>query len=156
MSKKKIFKILGIILLVVIAIFLIHTIRNYIIITDLQNKIDNYSNSINYYTNPQIVLDVPKDCFLPSPKVDSAVIKLDVLKEPKVKVLDEELFFKIVKFAFLQKRKTLINSISSSGLVDKMFLEKMLNDLKIDVRVRAEQLTLEQFGLISDYIKTNI
>ena len=50
MSKKKIFKILGIILLVVIAIFLIHTIRNYIIITDLQNKIDNYSNSTNYYT----------------------------------------------------------------------------------------------------------
>ena len=50
MSKKKIFKILGIILLVVIAIFLIHTIRNYIIITDLQNKIDKYSNSTNYYT----------------------------------------------------------------------------------------------------------
>lgn len=112
--------------------------------------------SINYYTNPQIVLDVPKDCFLPSPKVDSAVIKLDVLKEPKIKLLDESLFFKVVKYAFLQKRKTLINSISSSGLVDKMFLEKMLNDLKIDVRVRAEQLTLEQFGLISDYIKTNI
>ena len=112
--------------------------------------------SINYYTNPQIVLDVPKDCFLPSPKVDSAVIKLDVLKQPKIKVINEELFFKVVKFAFLQKRKTLINSISSSGLVDKMFLEKMLTDLKIDVRVRAEQLTLEQFGLISDYIKTNI
>ena len=112
--------------------------------------------SINYYTNPQIVLDVPKDCFLPSPKVDSAVIKLDVLKQPKIKVIDEELFFKVVKFAFLQKRKTLINSISSSGLVDKMFLEKMLTDLKIDVRVRAEQLTLEQFGLISDYIKTHI
>jgi len=111
--------------------------------------------SINYYTNPQIVLDVPKDCFLPSPKVDSAVIKLDVLKEPKVKVLDEELFFKVVKFAFLQKRKTLMNSLSSSGLVSKEFIEKMLNTLNIDVRVRAEQLSLEQFGLISDYIKTN-
>ena len=52
MSKKKIFKILGILLLVVIAIFLIHTIRNYIIITDLQNKIDNYSNSTNFVSSP--------------------------------------------------------------------------------------------------------
>lgn len=111
--------------------------------------------SINYYTNPQIVLDVPKDCFLPSPKVDSAVIKLDVLKKPKVKVLDEELFFKVIKFAFLQKRKTLMNSLSSSSLVSKEFIEKMLNELEIDIRIRAEQLSLEQFGQITDYIKTN-
>lgn len=111
--------------------------------------------SINYYTNPQIVLDVPKDCFLPSPKVDSAVIKLDVLKEPKIKVVDESLFFKVIKSAFLQKRKTLMNSLSSSALVSKEFIENMLNELKIDLRVRAEQLSLEQFGLISDYIKLN-
>lgn len=110
--------------------------------------------SINYYTNPQIIIDVPRESFIPSPNVDSAVIKLDVLKEPKIKVLDEELFFKVVKFAFLQKRKTLMNSLSNSGLVSKEFTEKMLNDLEIDLRVRAEQLTLEQFGQITDYIKT--
>ena len=60
--------------------------------------------SINYYTNPEIIIDVPRDSFIPAPNVDSAVIKLDVLKEPKVKVLDEKLFFKVVKHSFLQKR----------------------------------------------------
>lgn len=112
--------------------------------------------SINYYTNPEIIIDVPKDSFIPAPNVDSAVIKLDVLKNPKVNVLDEELFFKVIKFSFLQKRKTLINSLSNSGLLPKDFLEEMLNDLGIDLRVRAEQLTLEDFKNISDYIKNNI
>lgn len=110
--------------------------------------------SINYYTNPEIIIDVPRDSFIPAPNVDSAVIKLDVLKQPKVKVLDEELFFKVIKFSFLQKRKTLINSLSNSGLLPKDFLEEILNELGIDLRVRAEQLSLEQFGQIADYIKT--
>lgn len=109
--------------------------------------------SINYYTNPQIILNVSKDCFIPSPKVDSAVIQLEVLNTPKIKVSDENLFFKIIKLAFLQKRKTLINSLSNSGLQSKDFLEKMLNDLSINSRVRAEQLSLEDFGKITDYIK---
>ena len=79
--------------------------------------------------------------------------------EPKidiVKVSDEELFFKIIKFSFLQKRKTLINSLSNSGLMPKDLLEEMLNDLGIDLRVRAEQLSLEEFAKMTDYIKTNI
>lgn len=109
--------------------------------------------SINYYTNPKIILNVSKDCFIPSPKVDSAVIQLEVLNTPKIRVSDENLFFKIVKLAFLQKRKTLINSLSNSGLQSKNFLEKMLNDLSIDSKVRAEQLSLEDFGKITDYIK---
>ncbi|MBR3614468.1 MAG: 16S rRNA (adenine(1518)-N(6)/adenine(1519)-N(6))-dimethyltransferase RsmA [Clostridia bacterium] len=111
--------------------------------------------SINYYTNPEIIIDVPRDSFIPAPNVDSAVIKLDVLKEPKVNVLDEELFFKVIKFSFLQKRKTLINSLSNSGLLPKDFLEEILNKLGIDSRVRAEQLSLEQFGQIADHIKNN-
>ena len=111
--------------------------------------------SINYYTNPEIIIDVPRDSFIPAPNVDSAVIKLDVLKEPKIKVIDEKLFFKIVKFAFLQKRKTLMNSLSNSGLVSKEFIENMLNTLNIDLRIRAEQLSLDLFGEISDYIKYN-
>lgn len=106
--------------------------------------------SINYYTEPETVLEVPKDCFIPSPKVDSSVIKLNVLKEPKIKVLDEGLFFKVVKYAFLQKRKTLINSLSNSGILNKNEIESILNELNLDLRVRAEQLTLEQFGEISD------
>ncbi len=111
--------------------------------------------SINYYTNPETIIDVPRDSFIPAPNVDSAVIKLDVLKEPKVKVSDEELFFKIIKFSFLQKRKTLMNSLSNSGLIPKDYLEEILNELGIDLRVRAEQLTLEDFANITDYIKNN-
>lgn len=106
--------------------------------------------SIHYYTNPKIVLEVPKESFIPSPKVDSSVIKLDVLKEPKIKVLDEEVFFKVVKCAFMQKRKTLINSLSNSGISTKETLETILNELGLDCKVRAEQLTLEQFGLLSN------
>ena len=106
--------------------------------------------SINYYTNPKTVIDVPKESFIPSPKVDSSVIKLDILSEPKIKVLDEELFFKVIKCAFMQKRKTLINSLSNSGIGSKENLEKILTELELDLRVRAEQLTLEQFGMISD------
>jgi len=109
--------------------------------------------SINYYTNPKTVIDVPKESFIPSPKVDSSVIKLDILPEPKIKVLDEELFFKVIKCAFMQKRKTLINSLSNSGITTKELLEKILTEMKLDLRVRAEQLTLEQFGMISDKLK---
>lgn len=109
--------------------------------------------SINYYTNPKIVLNVSKDCFIPSPKVDSSVLQLQVLDKPKIDVSDEKLFFRIIKSAFIQKRKTLINSLSNSGIADKQTLENILNELKIDIRIRAEQLTLEEFGLLTEYIK---
>lgn len=109
--------------------------------------------SINYYTNPKIILDVSKNCFIPSPKVDSSVLQLQVLTNPKINVSDEKLFFRIIKAAFIQKRKTLINSLSNSGISDKQTLENILNELKIDTRIRAEQLTLEEFGLITEYIK---
>lgn len=118
-------------------------------------EIGSITYSINYYTNPEIIINVPRNSFIPAPNVDSAVIKLDILKEPKIKVSNEELFFKVIKFSFLQKRKTLINSLSNSGLVSKESLEKILNDLNIDLKIRAEQLTLEQFGKISDYIYSN-
>lgn len=106
--------------------------------------------SINYYTNPKTVIEVPKESFIPSPKVDSSVIKLDILKEPKIKVLNEELFFKVIKCSFMQKRKTLMNSLSNSGITNKETLEKILTEMNLDLRIRAEQLTLEQFGMISD------
>lgn len=112
--------------------------------------------SINYFTNPEIIIDVPRDCFVPSPNVDSAVIKLNVLKEPKIKVIDESVFFKVVKAAFMQKRKTLINSLTNSKIANKEFIETMLNTLNIDLRIRAEKLTLEEFGAIADYLKTNL
>lgn len=108
--------------------------------------------SIWYYTNPKIILDVPNTSFVPSPKVDSAVIKLDVLKEPKILVKNEEIFFKVVKAAFLQKRKTLLNSLTNAGIGSKEYLEKILTDLDIDLKIRGEKLSLEEFGKIADYI----
>lgn len=109
--------------------------------------------AINYYTYPELILHVPKESFIPSPKVNSAVIKLNILQTPKITVLDEKLFFKIIKASFLQKRKTLINSLSNYGIATKNFLETMLNNLNIDLKIRAEQLSIEEFGKISDYIK---
>ena len=111
--------------------------------------------SINYYTKPEIIIDVPKESFIPVPKVDSSVLQLQVLKKPSINVSNEKLFFKIIKFAFMQKRKTLINSLSNSGLENKDFLEKMLEELNLDVRVRAEQLSLNDFKNITEYIEKN-
>ena len=108
--------------------------------------------SVNYYTNPEFIFDVPNTSFIPSPKVDSAVIKLNILKEPKIKVKNEETFFKIIKVAFMQKRKTLLNSLSNNNIAEKSELEKMLQDLNINLKIRAEKLTLEEFGKISDYL----
>ncbi len=108
--------------------------------------------SINYYANPEIILNVPKESFIPSPKVDSAVLKLEILNKPKVNVADEKLFFKIIKASFLQKRKTLINSLSNSGIISKDAIEKILNELNIDIKVRAEELSLEDFANITEKV----
>ncbi len=108
--------------------------------------------TINYYTRPEIVLNVPKDSFVPSPKVDSNVINLQILNIPSVVVKDEALLFKVIKFAFMQKRKTLLNSLSNSRLKSKEYFEQMLNDLNIDLKIRPEKLSLEDFAKIADYI----
>lgn len=108
--------------------------------------------SINYYTEPKLVLNVPSDSFIPSPKVDSSVINLKILETPKVTPQNEELFFKIIKTAFLQKRKTLINTLINGNFGSREFLENMLNELGIDLKVRGEKLSLEEFKEIADYI----
>ena len=108
--------------------------------------------SINYYTEPNLVINVPNTSFIPSPKVDSSVINLKLLEKPKVNPLDEELFFKIIKTAFLQKRKTLINTLLIGKFGTREFLEKMLTELNIDLKIRGEKLSLEQFKEIADYI----
>ena len=108
--------------------------------------------SIHYYTSPEIILNVPNNSFIPAPKVDSAVIKLKVLKEPTISVKSESTFFRVVKAAFLQKRKTLLNSLSNAKIADKSFLENMLTEMNIDLKIRGEKLSIEQFGKIADYL----
>lgn len=108
--------------------------------------------TIDYYTNAEMILSVPNNSFIPAPKVASAVIRLDVLDAPKVFVKNEEMFFKIIKFSFMQKRKTLLNSLANSGIASKETLEKMLLDLNIDSTIRAEKLSIQDFAKISDYL----
>ena len=109
--------------------------------------------SINYYSKPSILIDVPRENFMPIPEVDSSVIQLDILKKPSVDVEDEKLLFEIIKQSFMQKRKTLVNSLSSSGKFNKESLINILEKLGIDERIRAEKLTLEQFVDIAKNIK---
>lgn len=107
--------------------------------------------SINYYTNPERIIEVPNTAFIPAPEVNSTVIKLNILKKPRVEVKSEELFFKVIKVAFMQKRKTLLNALSNSNMFeDKKQIENMLNSLNIDLKQRAEKLTLEEFASIAN------
>lgn len=114
------------------------------------------SYSISYYTNPEEVLFVPKTAFLPSPEVDSKVVKLNVTERPKVEVMDEENFFKIIKHAFMQRRKTLVNALYNANIIEsKEKGEFILKSLNINTKVRGEKLGLKEFADISDFITKN-
>jgi 16S rRNA (adenine1518-N6/adenine1519-N6)-dimethyltransferase len=110
--------------------------------------------SINYFTNATTVLDVPRNCFIPSPDVDSAVIKLELLNKPRVEVLNENHFFEIIKAAFSQKRKTLINGLVNNKIISsKEEAENLLISIGLDPKIRGEKLTLEEFAKLSNSIK---
>lgn len=111
---------------------------------------------VNYYTKPQKVIEVPNNSFIPAPEVNSSVIKLDVLDVPAVKVESEELLFKIIKMAFMQKRKTLLNGLTNANLSSKENIEQMLTDLGFDLRVRGEKLSLEDFAKMADYAQEKL
>lgn len=108
--------------------------------------------AVNYYSTPQLLFHVSAGSFMPAPKVDSAVIKLDVSSEPRVKTLDEKMFFKVVKAAFAQRRKTLTNSLSSGLSISKDVVAQVLAKSELPATTRAEQLTLEDFAKIADAI----
>ena len=110
--------------------------------------------AINYYTKPSRIVEVDKTLFIPSPEVNSTVIKLEVLKNASVQIENEELMFKIIKSAFMQKRKTLLNGLANSNLFgSKEQIEKMLNELNIDLKIRGEKLTLEDYAKIAKYLE---
>ncbi|EGO87555.1 16S rRNA (adenine(1518)-N(6)/adenine(1519)-N(6))-dimethyltransferase RsmA [Clostridium botulinum C] len=107
---------------------------------------------VQYYCDTRIIRKVPPTCFIPQPKVDSIIIRLDRLNEPRVKVQDKELFFKIVRQSFNMRRKTLRNAIKSLGFISSDKIEKVFNDANIDPRRRGETLTLEEFGKLADSV----
>lgn len=102
--------------------------------------------AVNYYAKAQLLFNVSSGSFMPAPKVDSAVIRLDINKTPPVYVTDEELLFKIIKAAFGQRRKTLSNSLSAGLNIEKTKLNAMLESSGIPANYRAEQLTLQNFA----------
>ena len=108
--------------------------------------------AVDYYSMGEILFLVNRESFLPPPNVDSAVITLKIRKEPPVKLLDEEKFFRFVKACFAQRRKTLINTVSSSMGISKEVLKAALNTEGLKETARAEELTLEQLARISNTI----
>lgn len=111
-------------------------------------KYGSLSVFINFYTYPELVMDVPRTVFMPQPKVDSAVMKLKVKQElPEV---DREIFFKLVRSAFGKRRKTILNSLSSGELnLKKKDIRKVLEAANISPNKRAEDLKVEHFAKIS-------
>ncbi len=108
--------------------------------------------AVNYYATAEILFHVGRECFMPSPNVDSSVIKLNILKEPPINVKDESKFFRLVKATFAQRRKTFLNTVSNTLKIDKEILKSALSDLNLEPTVRGEQLTMEQLAYISDII----
>ena len=108
--------------------------------------------TVYYYGIAEKLLEVPNTSFIPEPSVTSEVIKINIRKEPAVKVNNEEEFFKLIKISFLQRRKTLLNALSNNGISSKEELTKMLKELEIDEKIRSEKLTIEQFANISNYL----
>lgn len=107
------------------------------------------SIAVRYYSDPKILFQVSRGSFLPAPDVDSTVIRLDVCDRPPVEVGSEEQFFKVVRAAFSQRRKTLPNTLSAGLGIPKAQAIEMLEKAGIPTNLRAEQLTLDQFALLS-------
>lgn len=109
--------------------------------------------AVEYYAKATPIIDVPKESFIPSPKVESQVIKLEVRQNPKIEVEDEKLLFNIIQKSFMQRRKTLSNALINNKILDsKEKVEKMFKTLEIPSNVRGENLTLEEFGKIANYV----
>lgn len=106
--------------------------------------------AVSYYAAAEILFDVPRECFMPSPKVDSSVIRLNLHKEPPVSVNDEKYMFKIIRSAFNQRRKTLCNSLNSAMGLEKPIILSALETCGLKPTARPEELTLAQFAKLSD------
>ena len=106
---------------------------------------------VNYYADSKIIKNVGKEEFIPSPKVDSSIVKITKLEKPRVDVNDEKLFFDLIKTNFTKRRKTILNSLSS--IIEKEKLQEILDDLNIKNNIRGEELTLEEYAQIANKMK---
>lgn len=108
------------------------------------------SCAVSYYSKPKVLFNVSSGSFLPAPKVDSSVIRLDVLDEPPVDVTDDKFMFKVIRASFGKRRKTLANGLSTGLAIDKPLVAKALESCGLSPTVRGETLTLSQFAALSD------
>ena len=116
------------------------------------------SLAVQYYAKPEIIANVPPNCFMPRPKVGSAVIRLTRHKETPVQVEDEKLMFRIIRASFNQRRKTLVNGLNNSGelSLSKEIIEESIEELGVPLTIRGEALSLEQFAILSNIIYRKI
>ncbi len=112
------------------------------------------SLAVQYYASPYIVANVPPNCFMPRPKVGSAVIRLERYEEPPVQVDDEKLMFRIIRASFNQRRKTLANGLKNSPELHftKEEIEQAIEALGKGASVRGEALSLEEFAKLSNIL----
>ena len=112
------------------------------------------SLAVQYYAKPEIVANVPPNCFIPRPNVGSAVIRLTRYGEPPVQVKDEKKMFALIRASFNQRRKTLVNGLGNAGLpgITKESAAAVLAQMGLSPTVRGEALTLEQFARLSDLL----
>lgn len=116
------------------------------------------SLAVQYYAKPEIMVNVPPSCFMPQPKVGSAVIRLTRHEQPVVDVEDEKLLFQIIRASFNQRRKTLLNGLNNSPEIHlpKEMLEECIEELQVSPTIRGEALSLEQFARLSNIIKSKL
>ncbi len=112
------------------------------------------SVAVQYYSRVTRVFNVPAHCFIPRPTIDSTVIKLDIYKRPPVKVADTELFFRIIKAAFSQRRKTLANSLYNclGTNMKKEEIKKIISNTGMEENIRGEQLSIHQFAALANQV----
>lgn len=113
------------------------------------------SLAVQYYAKPEIVANVPPNCFIPRPNVGSAVIKLTRYSEPPVAVRDEKFMFSLIRASFNQRRKTLVNGLTNAQnlFVSKEQVAAALEKMELSATVRGEALTLEQFAMLADLLQ---
>ena len=110
-----------------------------------------FSVFCQYYAEPSLLFDVPASCFIPQPKVTSAVLQLKTRSEPPCEILDEKLFFRVVKASFAQRRKTLVNGLSAGfGELGKQKLTDVLTSCELPASVRGETLDIEAFARVAN------
>ena len=113
---------------------------------------NSLSIAIQYKTKAEIAMKVPRTVFIPAPNVDSAVVKLSVIDKIAIKPINEVLFYEIVRSSFAQRRKTLVNNIHNKYNLEKAIIINLLIELDLDPRIRAENLSMNDFIRLSDIL----